>query len=235
MILANTLVRSYYPNLSWVGWLLVLNPWYVFDIVQLFSPAFPTEGFKVPFYGESLRPKDGVYKFNAIILGLMFGLVALGGFSLLSYLPPQIAGAIGPTLNIIFKVIGGIAAVGGGGLGMFIIPKLLKEIGEEKAKAGAAFTAPTASGAAATSTTQRGGAGTGSAIPSLREVATGMLGPDSRGDPGPYRSQVITGGGRQAAAAASKTDSMLFVGILGMSALAGLALAVVRSKGDSAA
>jgi hypothetical protein len=237
MVLANKIVGAYYPNLWWVGWLLVLNPWYVFDLVQLFSPAFPTEGFKVPFYGASIRPTDGVYRINAIVLGLMLGLVTLGGFSLISYLPPQIVGAARPTLELIFKVIGGIAAVTSGGVGMLVLPKLFSSIRNDASQISTAIATPTPAVASGPSAplTQKGGAGQGSVIPSLRDVAAGMLGPDPRGDPGSYRSQVITGGGRKAAGGPSKTDSMLFVSILGMSALAGLALAVVRSKGDSAA
>jgi hypothetical protein len=248
-VLANKFLGVYYPKLWWVGWLLVLNPWYVFDLVQLFSPTFESEGFKVPFYGEQIRPEDGVYKLNGIVIGIMIALLSLGGISLLSYLPPQVVGGAKPALELAFKVIGGITTVAGGGVGAYmLLPQLLSsakgDVAAVKAAAAAATPAAApatlpvaavaaAAPAAAAPLAQKGGSGQGSVIPSLREIAAGLLGPAPGGDPAPFKSTVITGGG--AAAAEVDTSSLLFVGTLGLATLGGIALAVTRSKGDSLA
>ncbi len=238
-VLGNKFLGAYYPKLWWVGWLLVLNPWYVFDLVQLFSPTFESEGFKVPFYGEQIRPEDGVYKLNGIVIGIMIALLSMGGLSLLSYLPPQVVGSAKPALELAFKVIGGVTAVAGGGMGAYILlPQLLSSAKGDVAavKAAAAAATPAAApatlpvAAVAAAATQKGGSGQGGAIPSLREIAAGLLGPAPGGDPGPFKSTVITGGG-----GAADTSSLLFVGTLGLAALGGIALAVTRSKGDSLA
>jgi hypothetical protein len=215
----------------------------VFDIVQLFSPTFESEGFKVPFYGEQIRPEDGVYKLNGIVMGIMIGLFSLGGVSLLSYLPPQVVGAAKPTMELIFKVIGGLTAVAGGGLGAYVLgPQILSAIGKDaKAVQQAVVAAPVAAAAPGTvpvgvPAPQMGGSGQGGVIPSLREIAAGMLGPEPRGDPAPYRSGIIVGGGRSPSGSKPSTvDSALFLGILVLSALGGLSLAVVRSRESSGA
>jgi hypothetical protein len=247
-VLANKFLGTYYPKLWWVGWLLVLNPWYVFDLVQLCSPTFESEGFKVPFYGEQIRPEDGVYKLNGIVIGIMMALLTAGGFSLLDYLPPEVVGGAKPALELALKVIGGVTAAAGGGLGLLMLPSLKQTIvqgvaGVKSEAAAAAAAVPAAAAAPGTlpaaavpaaPLAQKGGSGQGGAIPSLREIAAGLLGPAPGGDPGPFKSTVITGGGGAAAAEAS-TSSLLFVGTLGLAALGGIALAVTRSKGDSLA
>jgi hypothetical protein len=243
-VLANKFLGTYYPKLWWVGWLLVLNPWYVFDIVQLFSPTFESEGFKVPFYGEQIRPADGVYKLNGIVIGIMLALLTAGGFSLLDYLPPEVVGGAKPALELALKVIGGVTAAAGGGLGLLMLPSLKQTIvegvaGVKSGAAAAAVAAPVAAAAPGTlpavavpaAATQKGGSGQGGVIPSLREIAAGLLGPAPGGDPGPFKSTVLTGGG----ATEADTSSLLFVGTLGLAALGGIALAVTRSKGDSLA
>lgn len=244
-VAASKFVSAYYPKLIWVNWILWLNPWFVFDLVQLFSPAFEVEGFKVPFAGTQIRPEDGVYKLNGITIGIMLALFSLGGFSLLSYLPPAVVGAAEPALKLVFKLIGGIAAVGGGGLGMMLLPELLKSSQEDVAavKAAAAVAAPVQAAAAPGAAAlpgplkQQGGAAAGS-IPPLHEVAAGLLDPSTviRGHAelgAPFRSTVITGGGRSQGSQPSTADSAVFVGVLGLAALAGLGLAVVRSRADS--
>lgn len=246
-VAASKFVSVYYPKLIWINWILWLNPWFIFDLVQLFSPTFDSEGFKVPFTGTQIRPEDGVYRLNGIVIGIMLGLFSLGGFSLLSYLPPAVVGAAEPALKLLFKIIGGVGAVGGGGLGMMLLPELLKSSREDlgAVKAAAAAAAPVQAAAlpgtlpamAAALPKQQGGAAAGS-IPPLHEVAAGLLDPSTaaRG-PGvlgaPFRSTVITGGGKAAGSQPSTADSAIFVGVLGLAALAGLGLAVVRSKADS--
>lgn len=259
-VAASNFISAYYPKLKWVGWLLWLNPWFVYDIVQLFSPTFYTEGFKVPFLGrpvvemdEAVKTKDAaggdirLFRLNGIIIGIMMALFSLGGMSLLSLLPPAVVGAAEPALKLVFKVIGGIAAVGGGGLGMVLLPELLKSVKGDVAATAAAAAAATTTAAAAPGTLpapatatlptkQAGGAAPGS-IPPLHEVAAGLLNPASlpRGAVelgAPFRSTVITGGGRALDSGPAKADSLLFVSVLGLAALAGLGLAVVRSKAE---
>jgi hypothetical protein len=240
-VAASKYIGVYYPKVAWINWILWLNPWFVFDIVQLFSPTFETEGFKVPFVGTQIRPEDGVYKLNGIVIGIMLGLFSLGGFSLLSYLPPAVVGAAEPALKLLFKIIGGVAAVGGGGLGMMLLPELLKSAKEDvgAVKAAAVAAAPVQAAALPGPLKQQGGAAAGS-IPPLHEVAAGLLDPSTviRGHAelgAPFRSTVITGGGRSQGSQPSTADSAVFVGVLGLAALAGLGLAAVRSKADSPA
>lgn len=256
---ASNFISAYYPGLRWINWILWLNPWFVFDLVQLFSPTFNTEGFKVPFIGkpvvdwesaaktqDKLGNEIRLFRLNGIVIGIMLALFSLGGFSLLSILPPAVAGAAEPALKLAFKIIGGIAAVGGGGLGMMLLPQLLSSVKGDvaattaaaKATAAAATPVKTVAAAAAPGTLpavkQAGGAAAGS-MPPLHEVAAGLLAPGSGPAElgAPFRSTVITGGGRTSATPQpSKADSAVFVGVLGLAALAGLGLAVVRSKAE---
>ncbi len=132
---------------------------------------------------------------------------------------------------------------------MVLLPELLKssreDLGAVKAAAAAAAPVKAAVAAAAVpglppalpAVKQQGGAAAGS-IPPLHEVAAGLLDPSTviRGQAelgAPFRSTVITGGGKAANGKVSTADSAVFVGVLGLAALAGLGLAVVRSKADS--
>ena len=245
----------YYPSLWPMKILIEVNPWYIFDLIQLFSPMFATEGFKVPFVtgpAGSLQPKDGAYRINGIMIGAAIALLSMGGYSLLQNMPSQIVGASKPALDLLFKVVGGASVVGGGGLTAYaLLPQLLSSAKGNlteiqaavatPAPAPASAPAPAAAPAPATqipgappapppilpSIPQSGGGGTGGSIPSLREIANGMLGADPRGFGAPYHSGILSGGG---SAQGPDIGSALFLGTLAIACLGGISLALIRSK-----
>lgn len=239
---AGKYMKLYYPSLWPIRMLIEANPWYIFDLIQLFSPAFDVEGFKVPFIGTQVRPADGQYTVGGVAIGSALALFSLGGYNLLQSLPPQIVGAAKPTFEMIFKVIGGATVVGGGGLSAYVaLPGIIsslkgdaKEIRENLAPGPAAT--PPASGASsvaappASGAQQVGGGGTGGSIPSLHEIADGILG-SMRDTPAPYRSGILTGGASGSSTASSPDiGSSIFLGTLAVAALGGISLALVRSK-----
>ena len=252
-------IDAYYPSLWFIRVLIDANPWYIFDLIQLFSPLFATEGFKVPFMmgsAASLQPKDGLYRVNGIMIGAAIALLSMGGYSLVQNMPTQIVGASKPALDLLFKVVGGASVVGGGGLTAYaLLPQLLSSAKEDLGSIQAAVAAPAAPVAPvapaapvipgappapppilpplpAVTTTQQGGGGTGGAIPSLRDIANGMLGPDPRGMGAPYHSGVLSGGARDSRSSPD-TGSALFLGTLAVATLGGISLALIRSKSAS--
>jgi hypothetical protein len=80
--------------------------------------------------------------------------------------------------------------------------------------------------------TQQGGGALGSSMPSLRDIANGMLGPSSTGDPSPFKSSILYGGGSGSGKAndADSTASTIFLSILAMTALGGMSLALIRNR-----
>lgn len=67
------LISKQYPGRWWLpylkGLLYYANPWYVFDIVQRYSPSFAEEGFKLPFanmyLNDNIAKNQEVKKWNA--------------------------------------------------------------------------------------------------------------------------------------------------------------------------
>jgi hypothetical protein len=209
--------------------LIEANPWYIFDLIQLFSPGFETEGFKVPFIGTQIRPTDGNYTVGGVAIGAAIALFSLGGYNLVQSLPPQIVGAAKPTLELIFKVIGGTTIVGGGGISAYVaLPGLLSSLkGDVKNINAELSSGALASGAVASGAQQMGGGGTGGSIPSLHEIADGILG-GMRDTPAPYRSGILSGGG-----SSPDIGSSIFLGTLAVAALGGISLALIRNKTTS--
>lgn len=214
LVLINTFVTVYYPGLWWVGYLLFLNPWYLFDILQMFSPAFAKEGFKVPF--THFNPKKPLGKqvdisgnktfaggtVTAALLAASLALLGAGTYGLLNLLPPSITSGYKPIINSIFAVLGGVTALGGGSAGIMMLPQLMGSLKTNSAE----FTAATA---------QKGGS---AELPSLDEVANRIL----------EHKPLQSGGGES-----EDLSSNIFIGILTLVTLGGISLALVRSKAES--
>jgi hypothetical protein len=215
LVFINTFVGVYYPDLWWVGYLLVLNPWYVFDILQIFSPAFPQEGFKVPFtHFNPAKPLGTPININgkktfaagkvtAPLLAAAFVFLGTGTYGLLHMLPPSITAGYKPIVNSVFAVLAGITAIAGGGAGLMMLPTLMKTLQSNSAEYTQSVAAP-----------QSGG---GSELPSLEQVANNIL----------DHKTTQTGGGSE------DESSNIFLGILTIITLAGISLALVRSKTES--
>ncbi len=214
LTLANTYLLAYYPKLWWVGYLLVLNPWYVFDLIQMFSPAFPKEGFKVPFLHT---PLGATGKMTPALAALAVGAMSVGSYSLVNMLPVELQASYKPLLNSIFLTVGTLATITGGGLSsMLVLPQAYSAIKSSLGEAGAAAAAtpvPVAAPVAASSAVQAGGG-----APSLSEVARKI-------EAGKITLQ--DGGG------SSDPSAAVFLGTLGVAALGGISLALIRSKAVS--
>jgi hypothetical protein len=128
LTIANMFIKIYYPSMWWFGYLLVLNPWYVFDIVQMFSPAFAVEGFKTPFLHSPIG-NGSTGKMTPALLAMSFALMCTGAYSLLNFLPNEIQVAYKPIFNTIMLTVGGITALAGGSIGgMVVLPQLITAI-----------------------------------------------------------------------------------------------------------
>ena len=219
LVFINTFVSVYYPNLWWVGYLLVLNPWYVFDILQMFSPAFAEEGFKVPFtHFNPAKPLGKPVVVNgkktfaagtvtAALLAAALALLGTGTYGLLNMLPPSVTAGYKPIVNGIFAILGGITAIGGGGAGLLMLPSLVKTLQSSSSEYKASVAAVTP---------QTGGS---SELPSLDKVANDIL----------EHKTTHTGGG----STEDDLSSNIFLGTLTIVTLAGISLALARSKTES--
>ncbi len=206
--LANTYINAYYPKLWWLGYLMVLNPWYVFDLVQMFSPAFAEEGFKLPIFHTPLGTKG---KMTGALMSLAVGAMSVGSYSLMNMLPIELQASYKPILNSVFLTVGTLATVTGGGMtSMLVLPQAFGAIKSSLAEAGTAIAATPAPAPAPA--VQKGGG-----IPSLSEVAQNI-------DAG--KINVQSGGGRDPSAT-------IFLGTLAVAALGGISLALIRSKAVS--
>lgn len=232
-LLASKLISAYYPKLWYISWLIVLNPWYIFDLVQMFSPAFNKEGYKVPFLGIKVgtagkKNADGTYapisgRVTAVNLTGIIGLLCTGAYSLTEYIPTEIMGAYKPMLQTGILVAGSTSALAGGGLGAFaalpqVFSALKSSTGEVQtalaAPAPAApIPAPAAPAPAAPAPAQKGGA----APVSLTDIANRILNENGN----------QSGGGH---APAGDIPTTLFLGALALITLGGISLGVVRAK-----
>jgi len=218
LVLANTFITVFYPNLWWVGYLLILNPWYVFDIIQMFSPAFAYEGYKVPFttfnpakpLSAATKDASGNYTraighVSPALFAAALALVGSGTYGLVNMLPSVITATYKPILNMVMTVLGGITALAGTGASIMMLPNLISNFNKSQEEL-----------KAATATLQTGGGD----LPSLADVAQKIM----------KKENHQTGG----AIDVEDASSMLFVGSLALVTFAGISLALVRSKGLSA-
>ena len=221
----NAFIDAYFPKLKWISWVLTtFNPWYVFDLLPMFSPAFAYEGFKMPLTKfNPAKPlhttayDDGegglTYAMGLItpmVIVVAAGLTCVGSYSLLNILPPSLAASWRPLMNTAFAIIGGLTAVVGGGIGgMMAMPGLLSSLKTGASQVSAVATAAPASTAAPA---QRGGG-----VKSLDTVANDIL----------NKLNNQTGGG------SDDVSTNMFLGTLALITAGGIGLALVRSKQDS--
>jgi hypothetical protein len=237
LTLINIFITAYFPNLWWLGWLMMLNPWYLFDLIQMFSPAFAYEGYKIPFtvfnpqkplHSKAYDNGEGGLTYakgsvGPVVILVAAGLTCVGSYSLLNMLPPAIQNSWKPLMNTVFAVIGGVTAVAGGGIGgMMALPALMGSLksGATQVAAIAPAPAPAPAPAAAPAPApappvQKGGG----ELPSLATVANNILN-------GTQNLNQAGGGGED-------LSTNLFLGSLTLVTLGGLGLALIRSKADS--
>jgi hypothetical protein len=223
--------------------LLYANPWFVFDIIQVWNPHFSKEGYKIPFFGKHVnsklapgatsRPsseKDFGWKYvdanNKPILGAdgvqrvsygWMGPVSIGAaitliipslYSILGAFPASVTAGYTSVLNSIMLVLGGIAAVGGGGLGaMVVLPALKDKIVSYMTPA------PAVPRVGTQAPPVQAAGGNANLFPSVESVAKSLL----------KKSQ--SGGAQH-----DLTSDYLFLGILGTVVAGGLTLAALRLK-----
>lgn len=201
------------------GILHYANPWFVFDILQVYNPKFKTEGYKIPFWNKQTNSvleskgtratadigytdKDGKVSFglmSTIPIAAMIALLLPAFYTMSANFPPEIAAKMNPVLDMITTIGGGIAGVAGGGIGTFVLlPNLISTVQSQ-------FTTLMAGG---DPPPQQGG------MPTIHEVAESVLRNGQQG------------GGID-------TESGVFIGILAITAIGGLSLALVRRKGLS--
>jgi hypothetical protein len=119
--LGGRLLTAYFPELWPISMILSYNPWYIFDIVQMFDPNFKLVGFRTPFFTTPLGTNIDLQKgtFGSITLIHIFVLIlifSLGGFTLLDVIPSEISGNYKNLIKTIFKVVAGVTGLIGGGL-----------------------------------------------------------------------------------------------------------------------
>ena len=190
------------------------NPWFVFDILQVYNPKFKDEGYKIPFWNkqtDSVLEKKGKRTnanvgytdlsgtttyglMGAIPIGAMLVLLLPAFYTMSANFPPELSAKMNPILDSITSVGGAVAGIAGGGIGSFVLlPKLISSL------------------QTSASSIMAGGAEeqTGGGIPTINEVAEKML--------------KQSGGG-------TDPESGVFMGILAITVLGGISLAVARRK-----
>lgn len=213
-----------------------LSPWYLYDIAQVFNPKFFDEGFKVPFIEKPIGIKGDEAYWNMKVLAAMLAAFSLAGLQILEWLPPQVTGAAKPWIQLGIALVGGLAAAGAGGIAG--LPAMYNAYKTWKGTMSGGGSAQRGGGNAKQGPAQKGAGGrsdipgnyTGSGIPSLREIASTMLGPNPAGDSFPYSSDKMSGGGGP-----SMEASVLGLGALAFITLGGISLALIRSKGEDGA
>jgi hypothetical protein len=241
--LVSKYIDVYYPSLSFYSAFFSYNPWYIFDILQMFSPAFNEEGYKVPFLHTPVGGEGSTGTINATMLGLMVSLLSAGCYALVQKLPKEVVSTAKPTLDLVFTGLGSVAALSAGGLGAaMVLPEIMKSAKGSLSEIKSAVAAPAPSGAVSGATTsgavsapqaQKGGGlgNPGSVFPDLRQIADGMLGPAIAGDPSAFQSRILNGGGKRSGKSEPTDGEMLlFLGALSVVAVGGLTLAAVRAK-----
>ena len=251
------IMAIYFAGQWWLPALKALlryaNPWYVFDMIQVFNPKFKDIGYKIPFLnkrantnkekGAKLVTGDIGYIqrgssgadtttygsfYKAAGAAAVFLLPAL--YTLFDNLPPELKGKVQPLLDSVVSVGSIITAVAGGGIGTFILlPQLATSFqgnfaklmagGSEEGGANAGAATGAAAGAAAGATATNAQLGGGD-VPSIEDLAKSLL---------KNKSTAQGGGG------STDPESATFMGLLGITILGGISVALVRNKRLSAA
>jgi hypothetical protein len=219
------------------------NPFFVFNILQVFNPNFYNEKYKWPFLNKYLSSivdskgkliagkvhtandigyiplnpvtkeplKDTVTgryirqygKMGAMSIGACILLLIPAFSTIMKDLPAPWQASIANSLGSAFSALTVIAAVFGGGGGIFALTKLSSLV-------------PSSTPAPA----QRGGGGDGDDIPSMVDAAKELA------EEPQQNADAQSGGGSEM----SLSESILFVGIIGGVAAMGAALAAFRKK-----
>ena len=217
--LAYNFIMAKYPKFWYLAYFFSFSPWYIFDIIQLFSPAFEKEGFKVPFFNTpvSTDPNPAVGKLTVPLIVAAFALLSSGSYSLLSLFPDSVQKTWKPIMNIIFLSIGGLSALAGGGISSIVVlPQILSSLKGETAilKEALATPPPAPLPPPPPSGAQMGG---GDPLPSIEEIANRILKDDID-----CATSVQSGGGDHTA--------NIFLGSLVIASLGGIILALIRQK-----
>ena len=199
------------------------NPWFVFDILQVYNPRFKDDGYKIPFWNKKVNStieskgkrttSDIGYTdlsgnrtygtMSAVPIGAMMVLLLPALYTMSENLPPEITSKIEPFLNTITTIMTGVAGIAGGGIGTFVIlPNLITSVQTQITglMAGGNQEKPVQTG--------------GSNIPTINELTEKML-----------KESAQSGGG--------DIEGSVFMGILAFTILGGLSLALVRRKVSS--
>jgi hypothetical protein len=245
------IMAIYFAGQWWLPALKALlryaNPWYVFDMIQVFHPKFKDIGYKIPFLnkrantnkekGAKLVTGDigyiqrGSSGADTITYGSFYKAAGAAAvflfpalYTLFDNLPPELKGKVQPLLDSVVSVGSIITAVAGGGIGTFVLlPQLATGLqgnfaklmagGSEEGEA----TAETTVVANTANNAQLGGGD----VPSVEELANSLL---------KNKSTAQGGGG-----GSIDTESATFMGLLGITILGGISVAVLRRKRLSAA
>ncbi len=244
------IMAIYFAGQWWLPALKALlryaNPWYVFDMIQVFNPKFKDIGYKIPFLnkrantnkekGAKLVTGDIGYIqkgssgsdtttygsfYKAAGAAAVFLLPAL--YTLFDNLPAELKGKVQPLLDSVVSVGSMITAVAGGGIGTFILlPQLATSLQGNFAKlmAGGSEEGQTNAVANAETTVEANAQLGGGDVPSVEELAKSLL---------KNKSTAQGGGG------SLDPESATFMGLLGITILGGISVALVRNKRLSAA
>ena len=230
-------LKLYYPGLWPVTFMLSINPWFIYDLIQTWSPAFPQEGYRIPLTYKSIGggvsgPEGGPKgRITPVVIGMIIAAFAYGGYKLIDYLPKEITGNAGPMIQRIFLITGGVTAATGGGLTALVaVPEMVSALKGTLASPTAAAPEPTATGSVTTTPAptvtgptvpvQTGGTKFKSVdieLPSLEEVSKRLL------------KQLGAEDNNEQA----RSIAPLFLSGLGVIVVGGLSLAVLRNRGAS--
>lgn len=122
--LTGQFIKAYFPELWPISFILAYSPWYIFDIIQMFDPNFPTLGFRTPFFTKQLGSNfdieaDHYGSITLVHIFVIIVIMSLGGYTLVNMLPQEITGSFKPLLKTIFKSVAGITGLVGGGMMAF--------------------------------------------------------------------------------------------------------------------
>ena len=213
---------------GWFGpyikaFLYYANPWFVFDILQVYNPRFKDDGYKIPFWNKKVNSTieakgkrttadightdangKATYGLMSVVpMAAMAVLLLPALYTMSDNLPPEMTAKMEPFLNMITTVGAGIAGLAGGGIGTFVLlPNLISSVQSQMSGL--------MSGGNVEEVVQTGGGN----IPTINEVSEAML-----------KNAVQNGGG--------DTESNVFMGILAFTIVGGISLALVRRKGSS--
>lgn len=244
-------LKLYYPNLWPVTFMLSINPWFVYDLIQTWSPAFAQEGYKIPLTyrqlgggtkGAEPGPKGRI---TPMVVGMIIAAFAYGGYRLMDYLPKEIVGTAGPMLQKVFLITGGVTALTGGGMTALVaLPEITSAL--RGALTSPAPVPPPAGGfveggfvdGIAPASTGPALAATGPILPAAPTATAPQVGGRAASS-FPSLEEVAKGILQMGGAAQKEADmrafAPLFLGGLGAIIAGGISLAVLRNRGASGA